>query len=203
MNFLWIIEVLTLIYIIKTYFLIHLFILTRHWTGPQNQRNPGALGVSFLRHRAQCNRTAGLIYHKQKGSLRNVHVEGVWLYLGRWIKIQWRRLDHSSSELVPDRSRWIWFWRSRFNYPIPTLDCTIEIGRPRSPEPSGSRRSNPSRSLIIWWPPRYHSPPAKHRRGSTTLRRTAAPFLSHCDHPYYRPNLQSAGWFTMHRSKWS
>jgi hypothetical protein len=33
MNFLWIIQTLVLIYILKTYFLIHLFHLTRHWTG--------------------------------------------------------------------------------------------------------------------------------------------------------------------------
>jgi hypothetical protein len=55
-----------------------------------------------------------LIKRFSRVSLEKYTREGVWLYLGRWIKIQWRGLDHSSPEPVQGRSRWIPNQRPRF-----------------------------------------------------------------------------------------
>jgi len=67
MDFLWIYQVLALIYIIKTYFLIPLFSLSWHWTGRQINKSPGGSGQetrdtahSDYGRRVDFNETEGL-----------------------------------------------------------------------------------------------------------------------------------------------
>jgi hypothetical protein len=67
MDFLWIIEVLVIIFLLKIYFPLHLFNLNDLWTGPQFLENAGGSGQetrdtahSYYGRRVDFNETEGL-----------------------------------------------------------------------------------------------------------------------------------------------
>jgi hypothetical protein len=51
MNFLWIIQIPRIVFVLKMHLLIHLFILNQFWTGCQYLGSPGASGARSPRHR--------------------------------------------------------------------------------------------------------------------------------------------------------
>jgi hypothetical protein len=68
MNFLWIIEVLAIIFLLNIQFLIHLYSLNDLWTGPQNLRTAGGSTQDILDsvhsnngRRVYFNETEGLL----------------------------------------------------------------------------------------------------------------------------------------------
>ena len=51
MNFLWIIQIPRIVFVLKMHLLIHLFILNQFWTGPRIPEKSGALMQLILRLR--------------------------------------------------------------------------------------------------------------------------------------------------------
>jgi hypothetical protein len=72
MNFLWIIEVLAIIFLLNIQFLIHLYSLNKLWTGPQLMGNAGAPVQFYLRLRLQAQWTAGFILNYLRGSFKRL-----------------------------------------------------------------------------------------------------------------------------------
>ena len=66
MNFLWIIQIPRIVFVLKMHLLIHLFILNQFWTGRNNTGKSRVLGVRTPRHRAQSLGTAGLFSLKER-----------------------------------------------------------------------------------------------------------------------------------------
>jgi hypothetical protein len=83
MNFLFILQVSRFVFLKRISIIISLFLI---FSGLGINFQKGRdLVARFLRHRAQCNRTAGLIHEIHRGSLTKLTREGVRVILGRWI----------------------------------------------------------------------------------------------------------------------
>jgi hypothetical protein len=69
MNFLWIIQIPRIVFVLKMHLLIHLFILNQFWTGRLMLEKTGSYAQEFPRHRAP---GVGLrvVFRKFRGLLR-------------------------------------------------------------------------------------------------------------------------------------
>jgi hypothetical protein len=92
MNFLRIIEVLAIIFLLKIYFLFLLFNLNDLWTGRQFLENPGGSAQDILDsvHSKNGRWVDSLV---SRGSLTKVTAEGVWCTQGCWIRSGGHGLD--------------------------------------------------------------------------------------------------------------
>jgi hypothetical protein len=69
MHFLWIIQILWIVFILETHFLIHFLDFITLWIGPQFQKTAGALAQMQPRHRKPTRWTTGSIINNYRGSL--------------------------------------------------------------------------------------------------------------------------------------
>jgi hypothetical protein len=92
MHFLWIIQILWIVFILKTHFLIHFLDFITLWTGPQMLKTAGAtVQHSVDSELILCGWRVDFI--KPRGLNANTSREGVCADLGRWIAHQRSRLD--------------------------------------------------------------------------------------------------------------
>jgi hypothetical protein len=113
MDFLWFIQVLGFIFILKIQFPIHLMNLNQYWTGPQIQRTAGVSGENFLWHRVLL---VGPRVHSRKtqGLMQVFRAEGVRSKRDRPIQDVRTRLNYYSREPIRIQDRRIWDRRLRF-----------------------------------------------------------------------------------------
>jgi hypothetical protein len=105
MNFLWIIEVLAIIFLLNIQFLIHLYSLNKLWTGPQLMGNAGAPVQFYLRLRLQPP-GRWVLFPKGPGYLmQNGLAEGVSRVFSRRITNRRSRLEVAYAEPVCNLSR--------------------------------------------------------------------------------------------------
>jgi hypothetical protein len=71
MNFLWIYEVLAIIFLLKIYLIIIFSGFTMFWTGRTISRELRGLGVNLQRHREQSTTDGGFYFQKVQGLLCN------------------------------------------------------------------------------------------------------------------------------------
>jgi hypothetical protein len=107
MDFLLIYQVLVIVFILKIYFQFIYSNLSQLWTGPQFQRNPGAIPQLIPRLRALLLWTAGLFRVNARSLTQSYKAEGVSRDPSRWIRYGRARLNHYSCEPVRNRIRWI------------------------------------------------------------------------------------------------
>jgi hypothetical protein len=107
MNFLWIIEVLAIIFLLKILFPIYLLNFKQLWIGPQLPKSAGASAKLNLRLREQGPWTAGWFLDFLGFLLQNAQAEGVSGFQDRPIRSGWPGLDPSHREPVRARDGWI------------------------------------------------------------------------------------------------
>jgi hypothetical protein len=115
MDFLWIFEVLAIIFLLKIYFLLYLFNLNDLWTGPQIHKRPGAIPQLIPRLRALCSGRRVLFPKGPRSLMLKSQSERVSDGTGRPIRIGRARLDLYYIEPVRNRNRSIQDRRFGFN----------------------------------------------------------------------------------------
>jgi hypothetical protein len=88
MHFLWIIQILWIVFTLKTHFLYLFPDFNILWTGPQLQKCAGASTGNVLRLRLTLPRTVGCLCNSAGFSVKRA-TEGVQCIMGHWITIRW------------------------------------------------------------------------------------------------------------------
>jgi hypothetical protein len=127
MNFLWILQVLALIFILNINFLIHLFNLIGLWTGRQNPRTAGVILQKILRLSSMPQWTAGWFAKKWGARLQNSLTERIHDFRSHWIWSERYRLDSLLSNWYVLTGGRIKGQRPRFNESETTHTPPIQI----------------------------------------------------------------------------
>jgi hypothetical protein len=181
MNFLWIIEDVALIFVLKIHFLIHLLKLNGFWTGPHFLQSIGAKPEEYLRLGALCNGRR-VLYNKNTGAhVQNQPAKGYLVFSA--VGLETGAPDYTSHliEAVRNLRRWIWDPRSKPR----TCSGLIATARSQSDRlhlmnPKGYARSDPGRSSgngrpDVFLPPKTNRGGAAHpstSHGGAIFRRT-------------------------------
>jgi hypothetical protein len=149
MHFLWIIEVLAIIFLLKIYFLFHLFNLNDLWTGPHFLWSAGGSAQDILDSDNSPQRTAGWLYKNRGSLLTNVLAKG---YGPRWVV---RSKPKRQDSILHMMNRYVvQALGSRscdpdFKEPATTQVRTMSIQPPELVQPNGCALSNLGRAKSI------------------------------------------------------
>jgi hypothetical protein len=146
MNFLWIIEVLAIIFLLKIHFPNYLFNFKLHWIGPQIPESTGAYLRKLPRLRCNPSWTAGSNPWFPRGYCEKCCGEGVRGDIGRQIRNPRPRSDPSLSEPVRHPSRQILHLRLGFYGGQNIADRPIVIQGPPQIRATLHPRLNPHRT---------------------------------------------------------
>jgi hypothetical protein len=147
MNFLWIYQVIVIIFILKIHFPFVFSGFRVLWTGHSIKEKGRVLGVKYPRHSVQSMRMAGWFVTIIRSFLQTAHAEGVWSVDGRPIKRGWPGLDPSHREPVRARDGWIKDLRHGFNNPAIAPDSPASRSTAQIEFPNRLPRSNRQRTI--------------------------------------------------------